>query len=307
MKNLIRIFSVLVCLFIILSGCTAPKKTDKLSITVTNFAEYDFARAVAGEMAEISLLIPPGNDMHSFEPTLQSIAGIENSDLIIYIGGESDSWIERILASVKSDGLTTLKMSDYVCLAAHDEHEHHDHASTHEEYDEHIWTSPENAEKMINAICNLLCEKDSANADYFRENADDYIGKIKSAAEDIKNVVDTAKTRTLPIADRNPYKYFTDYFGLSPVAAFSGCSEDTDADLSTVIKLIEAVNKGGARAVFVTELGNRSLADKVAESTGAKILTLHSYHNISSDDFSNGVTYLDLMNRNKSVLLEGLN
>lgn len=303
-----RILILLLALLCLCTGCTAPQKSDKTVIVATNFAEFDFARAIAKDKADISLLIPPGSDMHSFEPTLKDIAGIENSDLFIYIGGDSDSQIERILEAISSDTLHTLRMSDFVCLAEHSENdsEHH-HSHDDEAYDEHIWTSPENAEKMITAISETLCRLDPENEEFYKTNASQYILKIKEATTEIKSVIESSSNRTLAVADRNPYKYFTDYFSLNVVAAFSGCSEDTDADLKTVVTLIETVKKSGAKAVFVTELGNHVLADTVAENTGATVLTLHSYHNISNEDFNNGVTYVDLMHRNKSALLEGLN
>ncbi len=310
MKKVNIIFTVFLCLCLVFSGCgVAAPKGDKIKITATLFSEYDFARAVAGDRAEVSLLIPPSSDMHTYEPTIGNIAGIENSDLFLYIGGESDTWVERILGAVSGDNLTVLKMSDYVCLA--DEHtvgeSAHDHSHDDEEYDEHIWTSPDNAEKMIAAIKDALCEIDPESIDYYTENAENYITKIRAQADAVKRVIDAAEHKKIVVADRNPYKYFTDYYGLSCIAAFSGCAEDTDADLATVASLIETVKSENLKSVFVTELSNTSLANTVAENTGAKVLTLHSYHNISVDDFENGVTYVDLMQRNSAILAEGLN
>lgn len=306
MKKLNILLCILIGICLIFSGCGKGLKPDKLLITATNFAEYDFARAVAGDRCEIKMLIPPGRDMHSFEPTAADILSIENSSLFIYIGGESDSFVDKILDSVKGENLSALKMSDFVCLTSEEHHEEHHHHSGSENYDEHIWLSPENAQKMITAIRDELSRIDPENAAYYAENADKYSKEIAAVAAETKKVISSSRVKTIVVADRNPYKYFTDYYGLHAVAAFAACSEDTDADLKTVLRLIEAVNENSLSAIFVTEMSNYSLANTVEENTRAKILTLHSYHNVSEEDFSNGKTYVDLMKENKKSLERGL-
>ncbi len=305
MKKLNILLCVLIGFCLIFSGCGNAYSSDKLQITATNFAEYDFARAVAGDKADVKMLIPAGRDMHSFEPTASDIVGIENSDLFIYIGGESDSFVERILASLENENLKILKMSDYVSLCAEHEHigEHHSHADS---YDEHIWTSPENAKKMILAISDALCEIDGENTQYYTENADKYIAEITVEADKTAEVIKNARVKKIAVADRNPYLYFTEYYGLGITAAFAACSEDTDANLHTVLELIESVKSEGHSAVFVTEMGNRALAETVKDNTGAEILTLHSYHNVSSEDFEKGITYIDIMKQNAKSLERGL-
>lgn len=305
-------FNILICILIgiclFLSGCNGYASTDKLLITATNFAEYDFARAVAGDKAEIKMLIPAGRDMHSFEPTASDIMEIENSDLFIYIGGESDNFVERILSSLDNENLKVLKMSDYVSLCTehvHTDNKHHYHTEV--EYDEHIWLSPNNATNMILAIKDALCEIDKANAEFYTQKADKYIGEIIAEANDTAFIINNARTNLIAVADRNPYRYFTDYYGLQSVAAFAACSEDTDADLKTVLTLIESVKSEKLSAVYVTEMSNKALAETIKENTGAEILTLHSYHNVSTEDFGSGVTYLELMKRNRDALAEGLN
>lgn len=310
-----KIFCILLCVFLLsglcLSGCTEKADSgNKLKITATLYSEYDFARAVAGDKADVTLLIPPGSDIHSYEPTINNITGIQNSDLFLYIGGESDTWVEYILASIDVSGIKTLKMCDYVCLTAEHNHEHDEHCNhshSEEEYDEHIWTSPDNAEKMLSAITDALCEIDPDNSAYYKKNSVEYTDKIKAEAEATANVIANAANKTIAVADRFPYRYLTDYYGINYVAAFSGCAEDTDADLHTVIKLIEAVNDNNLTAVYVTELCNENLAKTVSENTNAEILILHSYQNISPEDFKSGVTYIDLMRRNKEALAKGLN
>ena len=307
MKKFIFVLSLLLGICLIISGCGGVTQKEELLITATNFAEYDFARAVVGEKGSVKMLIPPGRDMHSFEPTVTDILNIENSSLFLYIGGESDSFVDKILSSINNENLSVLKMSDFVCLTGEEHHgEEHNHSHS-ENYDEHIWLSPDNAVKMISAIKDELSRIDPENSGYYNENAQKYCSEIEDLTAETKKVIGNARVKTIVVADRNPYKYFTEYYGITATAAFTACSEDTDADLATVLRLIEAVKENSLSAIFVTEMTSFDLANSVKENTGAEILTLHSYHNVSTEDFEGGVTYIDLMRKNQKSLERGLN
>ena len=292
--------SLLLCLILILfCGCSTPKiEKSGIKIVASVFSCYDFARAVTGEDANIEMLIDAGGEIHSFEPTAKDIINIGESDMFIYVGGESDKWVERVLSSVDTKKVHIFKMTDYVPLLNEDNSE---------EYDEHNWTSPENAKALINAIANVLSEIDAKNTEKYTENAKTYIQKIDIAAEQIKQTVENAKNKQFVVADRFPLKYFAEYYGLSYRAAFAGCEHDTDADLKTVTELIDTVKNNQLSAVFHIELSNKRLANTVAEQTGVAVYELHSAHNITADDFNNGVTYVDIMERNNKVLQKGLN
>lgn len=306
MRKLIIVVSVILGICLMFSGCGNLPENEKMLITATNFAEYDFARAVAGDKASVKMLIPPGRDIHSFEPTTTDILNIESSNLFLYIGGESDNFVDKILSSVDNKNLSVLKMSDFVCLTSEEHHVEDHHHSHKENYDEHIWLSPDNAQKMITAIKDELSRIDPQNKGYYDVNAQKYCEEIEFLAEETKNVVHNSRVKLIAVADRNPYKYFTEYYGITATAAFAACSEDTDADLNTVLTLIDAVNKNSLNAIFVTEMTNLDLAKTVKDNTRAEILTLHSYHNVSGEDFENGVTYIDLMKENKKSLERGL-
>lgn len=306
MRKIYRVLAVALCVCLLLSGCGGKVK-DKLYVTATNFAEYDFARAVAGDLAEIELLIPAGTDVHSFEPTARDILNIGKSDIFIFIGGESEEYLEQICDTAKGKNTAVLRLSDYVSLCE-EEHSHGSNHHSHDEgYDEHIWLSPSNALTMISVICSAFCTADPENAAIYTANAEQYIIEIGHKAAETAEVVNNAENKIIAVADRNPYKYFTEYYGLQAVAAFSSCSADTDPPLGTVLKLIETVKENSLSAIFVTELGNRELANTVANSTGAEILILNSYHNVSLEDFQSGVTYLELMEQNRQNLERGLN
>lgn len=292
-----KIALVLVFIILLLCGCSqTPKDNDKLKIVATNFSCYDFSRAVAGADAEITMLIPPGTDIHSFEPTALDIAKIKECDLFIYVGGESDNWVDKILTGLNKDENKVLNL--FKKLGISNEHSH--------ETDEHIWTSPEIAIKIVNLICDSLSSANNSETLKYKNNAEEYVKKIESVVSYTKSVVENAEHTHLVIADRFPLKYFTEFYSLKVTAAFSACDHETDIDLNTAAALIETVKKEKLSSIFITESGNRSLAEAIKKSTGAEILTLHSLQNISSEDLKNGETFVTLMHKNAEVLRKGL-
>lgn len=310
-----KIISILLCAAIMLgiSACgSADVKSDngKINIVATIFPEYDFARAVAGDNANIKMLVSPATEIHSFEPSPQDIAAVQNADLFIYIGGEGDAWVEKILSAVDTSKMKVLKMMDTVSVVEEeivDGMEAEEESDSDEiEYDEHIWTSPKNAMAMVNAICGAISEIDKENADIYEKNAAAYNAEIQAVDDEIKQVVDAASKKMLVFGDRFPFRYFADEFGLSYYAAFPGCSGETDASAATVAKLVKRIEENSLPAVFYVELGNHAMADSIANQTGTKALMLHSCHNVSKEDFDNGVTYVDLMKNNGETLKQGL-
>ncbi|MBQ0084594.1 MAG: zinc ABC transporter substrate-binding protein [Clostridiales bacterium] len=290
-----RIALCLLCI-LLLCGCSAVKTNEngKIKIVTTLFPEYDLARAVAKDNADITELLPAGQDIHSFEPTLTDIANIKNCDVFIYIGGESDEWVEKILANMKSADFAVIKMCDYVNLVTEDGEE--------DEYDEHIWTSPENLIKMLYATTDVLSEKYPDKAEEFGINRDEYEKKIRKADDAIKSAVALADKKFIAVGDRFPFKYFTEYYGLSYVAAFGGCEHDTDADILTVAKIINAVKENNLKAVYKIEMSSGAVANTVSEKTGVPVKELHSLHNVTKEDFQKGVTVVDIMYRNAEAL-----
>lgn len=299
------------------------------SIIATNFAGYDFARAVTGGASEVSMLLKPGAESHDFEPTPEDIINIKNADLFIYNGGESDAWVDRILHDNEISAERTLRLMDFVELKVeelvdgmeaeeeHDyEHAHdHDHEHEHEsaaaesdspEYDEHIWTSPVNAIKLISAIKDKLSEIYPDRAADFAANSDAYAAKLTDLDHAIREVIANSDKKTLIFADRFPFRYFVDEYGLDYYAAFPGCSEQTEASSSTVAFLINKVKEDRISTILKIELTGDKLARAIADETGANIREFHAAHNISAEDFDRGVTYADIMTANLEVLKEAL-
>ncbi len=325
MKKIILCILGVALLTIALVGCvqednTASKDTmkadDKINIVATIFPQYDFTRAIIGNRANLTMLMNPGGETHSYDPSPGDIIKIQKADVFIYIGGENDAWVNTILESMDTSNKKIIRLMDSVdaveeeAVEGMEAEEHDEDQECHEEeveYDEHIWTSPKNAILMINAITNVLCEIDDKNANIYKQNAKAYASQIQEVDYEMINIVDHATHKLLVFGDRFPFRYFADEFGLDYRAAFNGCSTETEASAGTVAYLIDTVKKNNISHIFYIELSNQNIAKAISEETGADMLLLHSYHNVSKDDFEAGVTYLSLMKQNAENLRKGLN
>ncbi len=292
-------------------GCNNKAVTDtdgKLSIVVTNFPLYDFARQVCGDRAVVSMLLSPGTESHAFDPTPQDIIGITSADLFLYIGGVSDNWVNAILDSVESTSLVTASLFDSVEAQKKEfvEGMEHDRDHNENEYDEHIWTSPKNAVIMVNKICELMCEIDTEGASVYSANTAAYTEKLSALDGEIRATVENSKTDTVVFADRFPFLYFAKEYGIEFFSAFPGCATETEPSAATVKFLIDKVNSNNIPVVFYIEFSNERMADTICEATGAKKMLFHSCHNVSKAEFDAGVTYFDLMSNNLANLKEAL-
>ncbi len=309
-----RIIALFIVLSLILTGCTLTENgnrnndSDRLSIVTTVFPLYDFSRAVAGSSADITMLIKPGAEIHSFDPSPADIIAIQNADIFLYIGGSGDAWVDTILESMDGYDVKAVKLIDYVDTLSHDhedEHDEHDHENEHEN-DEHIWTSLENAKAMINVISAGISSVDEENATLYRENADKYKAEIDLIIDEISDIVDNSSSKTLIVADRFPFLYFAKEFGLDYISAFDACGSESEASAGVLADLISEIKRLNAPYVFYTELSNKNIANIIEEQLGVPSLELHSCHNVTRDDFENGETYVTLWKRNVYALRKGL-
>ena len=307
---------------------------EKISVVATIFPQYDFVRQIAGDDVELKMLLKPGEETHSYEPTPQDIIAIQNSDLFIYVGGENDAWVEDILESMPDNGRKTLKLVDCVDTveeehvegmkeerghdhdeddAEHEEdeadHEEHGQEDTHSvhEIDEHVWTSPLNAIKIVEQIKEELCEIDPENASDYEENAEDYVAQLNELDQEFQDVVDHSKRRLMIFGDRFPFRYFAEAYGLDYYAAFSGCASDTEPSAATMAFLINKVQDENIKTVLKMELSNENIAKAIAEATNADVKEFYSCHNLTAEQFADGETYLSLMEKNVETLREVLN
>lgn len=317
MKKTTKIIIILIVIIgislgIILGVNKAKESNEKVSIITTNFPAYDFARAVAGDKADIKMLVKPGAETHEFEPTPQDIIDIKNSALFVYTGGESDEWIEGILEDIDINKTKLVKMMDAVEVVEEETVEGMEHESHHEheeeaKYDEHVWTSPKNAIKIVDAIKDELSKISPKNETLFADNSKIYIDKLSELDQKFQDIIKAGNRKTIVFGDRFPLRYFVDEYNLDYYAAFPGCSDQTEASSKTVAFLVDKIKNERIPVVFKIEMSSGKLAETISNETGAKVLEFQSAHNISSDKFNAGVTYVDLMERNLSALKEALN
>lgn len=316
------------------------EENKKISVVATIFPQYDFVRQIAGDNVELKMLLKPGEETHSYEPTPQDIIAIQNSDLFIYVGGENDAWVEDILESMPDNGRTTLKLVDCVDTVEeehvegmkeerghdHDDHDNHDEddaeheedEADHEEHgqedthsvheiDEHVWTSPVNAVKIVEQIKEELCELDPENVSVYEENAEAYVEQLKELDQEFQDVVDHSKRKLMIFGDRFPFRYFAEAYDLDYYAAFSGCASDTEPSAATMAFLINKVRDENIKTVLKMELSNENIAKAIAEATNADVKEFYSCHNLTAEQFADGETYLSLMEKNVETLREVLN
>ncbi len=375
MKKLIAILIAL-CLVTVPACSTSPSGNpdtgeDKVSVVTTNFPPYDFTREIAGDKAEVTMLLPPGAESHSFEPTPQDIIKIGDSDIFIYTGGESDVWVDEILESLDGSDTKIIKMMDSVDVVeeeivegmeedghdhgheeegheedahsdehadeSHAEEEHTDehtddhaeeeshiedeHSDEHAEeenhaedehahegvvLDEHVWTSPKNAQKIVATISETLQSIDTSNADLYAENTARLTEELAVLDNEFREIVNGAVRHTFVFGDRFPLRYFADEYGLEYFAAFPGCSTDTEPSAQTVAFLIDKIRDEKIPAVFHIEFSNEKMAETIADETGVKNLLFHSAHNVSKDEMDAGEGYISLMRANEARLKEAL-
>lgn len=301
-----RLIAILLCLCLMLCGCTAqpekPHDETKLQIVCTSFPAYDFAREIAGDRAELTLLIKPGSEVHSYEPTPKDMIRIQESDLFICNGGESEQWAKTLI----TPELNTIYMMGCVDTVEESANGIYNAEDGEPELDEHVWTSPLNAIKISEEICNALCKLDTDNAEAYKTNFTAYKAQLMALDREFRQVIKNSGKHILVFADRFPMRYFALEYGLDCYAAFPGCSSETEPSAKTVAYLIDRVREDKIPAVLYMEFSNQKMANVICEDTGCKKLPFYSAHSVSAEQFEQGVSYLDLMRINLNSLKEAL-
>ena len=277
------------------------RSTGKISVVTTIFPYYDFARSVSKGTCDVDMLLKPGSDVHSFEPTPSDILKIRNADLFIY--GESDEWVDSILESLgDTDKPVVMKMTDYVKPLTEMDADHH----AEDEEDEHIWTSLDNAKTLVSKISDEVSKLDQKHKTVYNKNGLDYIEKISKVQSEIENTVNSSESKKIVVGDRFPLLYFATEFSLDWECAFPGCSTETEPSLDRLSKLTDTIEKDKIKTILKLEMSENKVADTLADETNTKVRTFYSAESVSKEEFANNVTYVDLMERNNNALKEAL-
>ena len=315
MKSITRITALFTAAATALCLCSCAsqneadnKDSQKLKIISTVFPPYDLARQIAGDNADISILLPPGSESHTYEPTAKEIIEIQNCDIFLYIGGENEQWAEKIISSNKSDSVKTVKLIDCVKTLEEAELHEEEHEEEHShETDEHIWTSPKNEQLMLTAVYDAICEADPENKAVYTKNKDSYNEQLTELDKAYKEAVGNAKNKTIIMADKFPFRYLAEEYGLDFYAAFSSCSDESEPSAAAMTSLISKIKELKIPVVYYLEFSSTKVADTLCSETGASLLMLHSCHNVSKEDLDKGVTYVELMKQNLENLKTALN
>lgn len=320
----------------LLSGCTGPTtaEQDENVILCTTFAAYDWVREILGDTDTFTcrMLVDNGVDLHSYQPSAQDIMKIADCRMLVYVGGESDTWVSDALAESGNEDIVAISLLDLVGDRALNEvelegvegHHHHDHDNEehdHDEhgheaeitdhddhYDEHVWLSLKNAIVCTETLADAITKLDSCNSKKYAANAKAYTGKLEALDADYQTMRDTATQTTILIGDRFPFLYLAEDYDIHYFAAYSGCSADVEASVHTVTYLTEKLQEYKLPAIYVVDNGTDSLARTIAESADMtpEILHLSSMQSVTKEDIQKGCTYLSYMEENLQMLKEGL-
>ena len=323
-KTLIAVTAIFImCLC---CGCMASsqKNSGKIRIVTTIFPEYDWTREILGDKADnadLKLLIANGVDLHSYQPTVDDVLAISQSDIFIYVGGESDKWVEDALKEAENKEMIVINLLETLSeqvkeeeivegMQGEEEEEDEDGVSDEEtEYDEHVWLSLTNASVVCDSIARALSEKDSENASIYVANAEAYKTRLAELDGRYRDMVAAASIKTVLFGDRFPFRYLTDDYGLSYYAAFVGCSAETEASFETLIFLARKADELGINAILTIDGSDGKLAEQIRDNTESKdqkILSLDSMQSVTAKDIEAGASYISIMNYNLGIFTEAL-
>ena len=320
---LILIFTIITAVIINVKNPIKKGSGDKVEVVATLFPQYDFAKQIGGDKVNVKLLLPPGTESHTYEPTPQDMLMVNESDLFVYTGKEMEPWAENLISGMKGD-INVLDLSTTVDLinseefeeehagdAEHDEHmneEHHDehHDEHHHAYDPHIWLNPQYAIKMARSVEAQLCEIDPENAEYYRDNASKYIKQIEELDAEFENTVNNSSNKKIAFGGAFAYAYFIERYNLSFISAYETCGESAEPSTAQIKEVIDYINENNIPVIFYKEYSTGNIAKTISEATGAQMLVFNTAHNVSKDEIQSGVTYVDIMKGNLENLKQAL-
>lgn len=300
-KKILSLILVFLTVLLTSSCRKVDEKSDKLKIVTTLFPQYDFARIIAGDKAEVIKIIPWGSESHTYDPSVKDISEVSKADIYIYTGKDIEPWAATLAENTDSNA-AVVDLSQNITLLEYKtdnndgenpKHQHHSH-----DYDSHIWTNPKNAAVMANDILNAICNADSQNADYYKANAGKLKAEIAELDSELCKISDLYDGRTIYFGGRFAFLYMFEQYGLKYKSAYLGCGEETEPGIKTISELCDSIKREKARYIFGEELSEGKIANAISEETGAKILVLHSCHNLSLSEAESGESYVSIMKKN---------
>jgi len=308
MQKARRIISMLVLgvfvLFVsgcsVTSGNTTTDDGGKLKVITTLFPQFDFVREIGKDKVNVSLLLPPGVEAHSYEPSPQDIVSIQKSGVFVYTGEFMEPWAHKVIQTTKNKDLIVVDSSKGIDLM--DEEEHHNHGGK----DPHIWVDPVYAQKMVDNIVEGLSKADSKNESFYKENGDVYKKMLQELDKSFVEAFKKTKYKTIMYGGHFAFGYFAKRYGLSHVSPYSGFSPDAEPTAQRIAELIKNMKESGSKVIYYEELIEPKVAKVISDQTGATMLLLHGAHNVSKDDMNSGITYIKIMQDNLAKLKQGL-
>lgn len=326
-RNRYLILGIVICLLMMMTGCGSREaesadasSSDKLTVVTTLFPQYDFARQIGGEYADVSLVLLPGMESHMYDPTPGDMIRISEADMFIYTGAEMEPWAQELADSVDmtrvqvvdaSSGVSMMKEEDeeHEHADEDEDHEGHDHSSHHHHehtYDPHIWLDMQNAIQMVRNIESAFCKVDPDHADTYQANAEAYIEKLSALDEELKEIVAEGSRRDIVFGGRFSYGYFIHGYDLEYESVYDSCSADTEPSMAQMAEVINYMKEHDVKYILYEELSTPNVARAIAEATGAQMLMFSTCHNVTKDEFESGVTFIDLMQQNAETLKKAL-
>lgn len=330
MKKFLKIclYTIALAVAVFMVGCKGndlPVDNGKLKIVTTIFPEYDWVKQIAGDSnnLDITFLMKNGGDLHSYSPSAEDILKISSCDMLVYVGGESDKWIEEILENSVNSNIKTINLMNVLGEKAkeeelvegmedddHDDHDDHDDDDAELEYDEHVWLSLDNARLFVKSITENLCAIDSENAGTYKANCEKYLSQLDALDDEYEEVIENSKYKTLIFADRFPFRYLTDDYDLSYYAAFKGCSAETEASFETITFLANKADELNLPRILTIDGSDGKIAKTVVATSKNKdrmIYSLDSLQSVTDNEVQSGKTYIKAMESNLEILKKALN
>lgn len=305
MKRIISLFITLGSL-LILSSCNNSIDNGKLTVVTTIFPIYDIVKSITDDTVNIDLMISPGQDIHSYDPSTDDIITVKKSDLFIYIGDNMETWVPDLTKNQPDMFVLELTKDERIKLSSLEHHEHHEHHEHDHNVDMHIWTNPYYVLIMVELITNALVEVNPSYKELYKSNALEYTQEVNKIIDEINEIVDNKKRDTLYFGAPFAFYYFTTAFGLEHKTVYDTCSIEVEPTIDKILSINKEIIEKNIPVVYTKELLNDNIARKLIEGSNAKLMILHSGHNVSSSDFEKGITFLEIWQNNIEALKEGL-